>query len=417
MLFFLQNAPAEAQVINSEAKHKLELGDEYMAEQRFAEACHSYAGAARLAPKWWVTHYKYGTCLELSSKPQEEVLRSFDNALSLAPDQEVLLLAIGRVYEEAKDWSKAQEFYQRSIEAGSPSPDTMTRLGSIFIEQRSWDKALALLEQSAAQQATSEVLSQLARLYRVMGKRKKEEAVLRQLLALSPDGQGQDERLDQILVETGRSGQLSRHKQQLGDEFMAQARVLEACESFAQAIELSPSWWEPRFKLGICLEKALRPSHIVALQLEEALAHAPGLFVILKELGRVHQEAGDNEEAINYYQQALLEAPDSPEILAQMGAIFIKQSKWTRARTNLENASRGRVDPVAWHHLANLYKTMGLTSREEQILRKLVAYAPDPAPYASRLGLIYIQTGRHSLAHKLAYWLSSNSRQKNRPSP
>ena len=220
------------------------------------------------------------------------------------------------------------------------------------------------------------------------------------------------------LAEENPSDPLSeaRHKLDLGDHFLDDGRIPKALEFYTWATRIAPSWWKPHYKLGQALQQARRPAKEVLAQFQRALSVSSGVYIVLVAMGEVHESAGDWALAEKYYREAMEVAGPVERILERLGAALLEQREWDEARRVLEEAARHDPGPAVYHQLARLARTSGDMDIEEQYLRILLVRAPDPAPYASRLGIILQQTGRARAAERLAEWLSGN-RQAPPPTP
>ncbi|MFH1532157.1 MAG: tetratricopeptide repeat protein [Pseudomonadota bacterium] len=197
----------------------------------------------------------------------------------------------------------------------------------------------------------------------------------------------------------------ARHKLDLGDHFLDDGRIPKALEFYTWAARIAPTWWKPHYKLGQALQLARRPAEEVLAHFRRALSASPDVYIVLVAMGEVHEEAGDWPAAEKTYREAMEVAGPVERILVRLGAVLLEQRKWDEARRVLEEATRHDPGPAVYHQLAQLARTSGDVEEEERHLRILLVRAPDPAPYASRLGIILQQTGRTRAAEQLSTWL------------
>ena len=200
----------------------------------------------------------------------------------------------------------------------------------------------------------------------------------------------------------------ARHKLDLGDHFLDDGRIPKALEFYNWASRIAPGWWKPHYKLGQALQQARRPADEILAQFKRALSASPDIYIVLVAMGEVHEEAGDWARAESYYREAMEVAGPVEKVLVRLGAALMEQREWDEARRVLEEAARHDPGPAVYHQLARLARTSGDMDEEEQHLRVLLTRAPDPAPYASRLGIILQQTGRARDAERLGSWLSGD---------
>jgi len=208
----------------------------------------------------------------------------------------------------------------------------------------------------------------------------------------------------------------ARHKLEVGDHFLDAGRIPKALEFYVWAARAAPGWWKPHYKLGLALRQARRPAEEVLAHFRRALAASPGVYAVLVAMGEVHEAAAEWPRAEKYYREAMEVAGPVERVLVRLGAVLLEQRRWEEARQVLEEATRHDPGPAVYHQLARLARTSGDMKGEERHLKTLLVKAPDPAPYASRLGTILQQTGRGRAAERLAAWLKGN-RMEPPPSP
>lgn len=202
----------------------------------------------------------------------------------------------------------------------------------------------------------------------------------------------------------------ARHKLDLGDHFLDDGRIPKSIEFYLWAARIAPTWWKPHYKLGLAFQQARRPIEEVLAHFQRALSASPDVYVVLVAMGEVHETAAAWALAEKYYREAMEVAGPVEKVLVRLGAVLLEQKKWDEARQVLEEASRHDPGPAVFHQLARLARTAGDLEEEERHLRTLLIRAPDPAPYASRLGVILQQTGRARAAERLASWLTGDRR-------
>ncbi len=203
----------------------------------------------------------------------------------------------------------------------------------------------------------------------------------------------------------------ARHKLDLGDDFLDDGRIIKALDFYKWAVHIAPDWWKTHYKLGAALQQAQRPPEEILGHFRRALAASPDVYVILVAMGEVHEAGGDWARAERFYREAMEVAGPVERILARLGAVLLEQRKWDAARRVLDEAARHDPGPAVYHQLARLARNTGNTEAEEKHLRILLVRAPDPAPYASRLGVLLQQTGRGRAADRLGEWLAGNRRE------
>jgi len=202
----------------------------------------------------------------------------------------------------------------------------------------------------------------------------------------------------------------ARHKLELGDHFLDDGRIPKALEFYVWAARVAPGWWKPHYKLGLALRQARHPAEEVLAHFRRALIASPDVYAVLVAMGEVHEAAADWPRAEKYYREAMEVAGPVERVLVRLAAVLLEQREWDAARRILEEATRHDPGPAVFHQLARLARNSGDMDDEERHLKTLLVRAPDPAPYASRLGTILQQTGRARAAERLAEWLRGERR-------
>ncbi len=128
----------------------------------------------------------------------------------------------------------------------------------------------------------------------------------------------------------------------LGLVALRRGRADEASAWFERALALAPRSWEVYQGLGEAAmaggrsdEAAAALRQAVALNPRDAKAHA--------RLGLLAQQAGDDAGAESAYLTSLRDDPDNPEVLNNLGAVYLGRREWARA-LELLTAAVGR-DP------------------------------------------------------------------------
>jgi Flp pilus assembly protein TadD len=207
----------------------------------------------------------------LESKSPEEAAAAYREALKLQPKDSGLHLALGAVLEQAKDEKSAESEYQQVLDLGSigtasmgtasTSADAVTALANLYMRQKRFPLA---------------------------------EAMLRKLLASSPDAT--------------RPGAAAQHVQ-LG-------RVLAAEGKYEEA----------------------------ASELDAGIRLAPGDAAAVRDLADVYALNKRNAEAEALYRQLLTAKPDDAELRDALGKSLLDQHKFSEARSEFLKAVKLKPD-------------------------------------------------------------------------
>jgi Flp pilus assembly protein TadD len=193
------------------------------------------------------------------------------------------------------------------------------------------------------------------------------------------------------------------HKQELGLEFLRDGRVNDACQFLTWACKLAPQAWEPRYHLAVCLQKKGAPLDQRLPILQEAAALAPRVYAVSRLLAVSMEESGRFDEAARYYRQALEGDPTSSPNRVDLARLLVRLRRDDEALAVLRPLPEETPRVLAL--LAELYRRAGLPADEERVLQKLLPVAPDPAPFAARLGVLWLRQARTTEADQMARWM------------
>ncbi len=118
-------------------------------------------------------------------------------------------------------------------------------------------------------------------------------------------------------------------------------------------------------------------------------------------LAEAFHKTGDNAHAEQYFNQALLHAPNSTVIMLQLGNAQIEAQVWPRAEATLRKVvARTPNDPVAWALLGQALFQQGRNAEAAPALNKAIALDPDiPEPH-NFLGAMMVRQGNLDGAEK-----------------
>jgi len=154
----------------------------------------------------------------------------------------------------------------------------------------------------------------------------------------------------------------------MGSVYLKQDKTREARETFEQAVKLNASY-------------------------PDTLPNA------WNNLGLLATRAGNAEEAVSFFQQALRVSPDYWIALENLGNAYRLQRRWADAGTTLERALAARPqDPEANYSLAMVLAQNGDTDRADSYLRKALQFRPGYPEALNNLGILYLRTGRRDEA-------------------
>jgi len=116
-------------------------------------------------------------------------------------------------------------------------------------------------------------------------------------------------------------------------------------------------------------------------------------------LGLIATQAGQMEQAVYYFQQALRLSPDHLIALDNLGNAYRQQKRWEEAHKAFDRVlSTHPHDPEANYGTAMVYAQNNDNDRAYDYLQKALQFRPDYPEALNNLGVLYLRTGRRDQA-------------------
>ncbi len=110
------------------------------------------------------------------------------------------------------------------------------------------------------------------------------------------------------------------------------------------------------------------------------------------ELGDGYARAGQNDEAIRWYKEALRRKPDFRPAIKQLAAALMGKGEYARAAEVLRQAvAAPPADDALFSDLGNAYLRQGMLSQAQQALRRALEVNPEQPEAQNLLGLVAVQ--------------------------
>ncbi len=151
------------------------------------------------------------------------------------------------------------------------------------------------------------------------------------------------------------------------------------------------------YKLGISYLQAGNNAQAI-YYLRKAYEISPDDPDILNALGVAYSNVGEFQKAEEILKKAIKIAPNKAETYTNLGAILAKEKKYKEAikyfHKAIENPNYMKKD-LAYYNIAMIYKEIGDKKKEEENLKKAIAYNAYILPAYIALGNLYIQEKRY----------------------
>ena len=112
--------------------------------------------------------------------------------------------------------------------------------------------------------------------------------------------------------------------------------------------------------------------------LNEANVKKPNDSEIVFKIGYILQQQGDNDEALNYYKEALELDKDNEFIHNSMASIYRKNSEFTSAKMHLHaSLELDNANPITYYNYGNLLVDMQKDDEAIEMYKKALEINPD----------------------------------------
>ncbi len=316
-------------------------------------------------------------------------------------------------------------------------------LAAFHFDRGRFEESIEVLEEGiAASESKTELIYQMARLYRLRGMTEEENAAIRRATEEAPDNTaaqlvlsaylGKQGDLDgalkaaraavaiapeeknarlreaELLVDIGYRDEDPARVQE-GREIvdavleeepdnalayfvrakiqLADGDIEGAKESLETVIQTRPNWAQARFVLGSALAASNDLSR-ARVELARAVEIDPQLTAARKLLAKVHSQLGEHEFAIEQGREYLKQVPDDNEIRIIVGQSLIRVGQGEEAYAEVEKIPEDKRDAAAYFALGRLDIAFGRTKLGAERLRKANELAPgNPQVLRTLLGI------------------------------
>ena len=390
-----------------------------------------------------------------------KALEHYRKLADQAPDSEKssAYLDLGRAYERTENIDKAQEYYQKAIEKDSQSAAAHLRLAILYGVRRQdlknaedeFNKAQRLYETMSNQEGRAEVFYQRGTLVASTNQLPEAKKHLEEALGISVNGrneyqivkinlqlsalayaQGDTQRATELATKAIDRAQSSRIQYlattgliNLGYALMYQGKVDEADKPLRQALEFAArdksrtSEARATLALGALSRQKGNPDEAIKL-IEKALTfykdagYPKETSVALIELANAHSDKGEDEIAMQTYQEVLASDLGDLALLASVhlsiGTLLgFEQEKYPQALANLDESltidtQRGSRSHAAYDQMnrGSLLWRLGRYKDANDALNAASAVADQPgqpeASLKSVLALVHLGYSQMALS-------------------
>jgi tetratricopeptide (TPR) repeat protein len=324
----------------------------------------------------------------LAAGHYDEAESDFKKLLQIDPNIAEIHATLGVVYFQEKKFDQAVPELRRALRLKPGLSRASTLLAMSLSEVGEYQEALPGLEkgfQQAADPATKRMCGlQLMRSYTGLQRDSDAVKVALELNRLYPDD-------PEILYQTGRIygnfAFLTIHKlevvaptsiwrhQAAAEAFESEGSTNLAIGQYREVLKLDPHRVKIHYRIGRTLLARWQLTHLpedraeAAQEFEQELQNDPGNANALYELGEIHRQMNERDQAQQFFESALKYYPDFEEAQLGLATTLIAQEKPNLALPHLQRAVvLDPQDEVAWYRLAQVDRALGNTEEQKKAL-------------------------------------------------
>lgn len=200
-------------------------------------------------------------------------------------------------------------------------------------------------------------------------------------------------------VETFEFG---RNNLSLGSVFFQRGYYAQAAAFFQLALRDDPSSAEAYYGAGsaqLNLQKTAEARESFERAVKLRASYPDTLANAWNNLGLLATREGRTDEAIKYFQQALVASPDHLIALNNLGNAYRLQKNWNAARKTFERAlDASPSDAEANYGLAMVFAQADDAAHAYEYLQRALKSRPDYPEALNNLGILYLRTERRDQA-------------------
>ena len=289
--------------------------------------------------------------------------------------QALSLHSSGRIKE-------ASDTYNFLIQNKIYDPRVFNNLGSIYSQQKQFDKAILLFDESIKKFPQSlEAYPNLASVLVIKGRKDIAKKILNKAIELNP--------------------KYLRPYSNLAGIFVGEGNLKKAEFFLRKSLEINPKDINNLVNLG-CVLKDLGNSKQAEKYLRDALEINPSYDFALINLGAVLNQLGKIDEGEQFLKKALKINPTSPTALNNLGNILSKRNNNQGAENCYRKAIEIKSDfSLAYNNLGSLLSKQGNVIEAEKFTGKAIQFNPKFELAYVNLGTIKIDLDKLSEAEEL----------------
>lgn len=259
---------------------------------------------------------------------------------------------------KAGDLRKAEDLYQRILEADPVHPIVLHLLGVTNFQEGKLDFAVQFISKSLAIKPDyAEAHNNLANALKAQGKLEEAAQSFQNALDFNPD-----------IIEAYNN---------LGNTLKDLGRLDEAVDNYKKALAANPDFAEAHNNLGNAFNDLGRLEEAAA-SYRKALSLKPNIVEAHNNLGNVLKALGKLNESVASFKDALSIKPDYAEAHYNMGNALRKMGKLDEAVASFQNALARKPDYAEAHNnFGHALQDLGQLDEAINCYKKALSFKPD----------------------------------------
>jgi tetratricopeptide (TPR) repeat protein len=312
----------------------------------------------------------------------DAALKVWELVLQHGTDKGQALRSRAQIAIQQKNWTTAQADIDALLKIPEQQAVGAVLAGNMLLAQQRFEQGREWFEkaQSAAPQASEPVIG-----------------VVRSYLAQN----NPDQAIAYLTDHTRTNPNDAVAFSMLGELSAGQKKLDEARTAYAKAIELQPTWPNPRRQLGALLARNGQIEEAIGV-FEDGIKAIPENVDLLNDLAGLQFTAGRHGEAVATYGRVIDLQPDSDLAINNFAAITADYARDDPAALdralNLANRFRTSNNPLYLDTLGWLYYRKGDYAVAATYLERATNLAPDRADLRCHLGMALARSGQSERA-------------------
>jgi tetratricopeptide (TPR) repeat protein len=314
------------------------MADVYNRQRDYSNAMSAFNKVIELDPNNAAAYIGLGDIQIRMQKPQDAA-RNLEKALVLDPSKNEARMFLGNAYEDAREWVKAADAYEKYLASNPANSWTIyQRLGMCRLEADQFDQAAAALNEAfKAQPQDQSIAYKLAQAYERGGKLAEAEDTYKKLAELSPkEAAAWYQNILVMYDKTSNSAKAVETVKKLidlapqnelwpytlGSQYIKMQKYADAIGAFKKAVEIKANYDWAWFQIGYCYY--VQKMYAEALpNFQKNVEIVPNQSTGYLYIGMCYMQLKQFAKALDPMKKATELKPDDAQALFNLGVIYL----------------------------------------------------------------------------------------------